>query len=276
MKDIDCIRFLQWALPRMGMRWAGFRKVRRQVSKKIDRRMKELDISDVSVYQFYLGKNPEEWIHLDAMCRITISRFYRDKVVFDHLEELLFEIAENARYSGEHFIKCWSAGCASGEEPYTLALLWADRLKPHFPKVELHVTATDSDPVMIKRGEAGCYGPGSMKDLPQDLVSSGFDRVGGVNRIKSRIKERVTFFVQDIRETMPEGPFHLILCRNLAFTYFEDALQRRVLGRIKDRLLPGGALVLGIHESLPKGTTGFAEYEKHSGIFTIINNAENA
>ncbi len=85
MKDPECIRFLQWALPQLHMRWPGFRKVRAQVCKRIGRRMTGLGLSEFSSYRSYLEETPEEWSTLDTLCRITISRFYRDRDVFEHL-----------------------------------------------------------------------------------------------------------------------------------------------------------------------------------------------
>ena len=82
MRNEECVRFLQWALPQLNMRWSGFRKVRKQVCKRVDRRRVELGMDSVERYQAYLQQNPEEWDQLDSLCRITISRFHRDKGVF--------------------------------------------------------------------------------------------------------------------------------------------------------------------------------------------------
>ena len=138
------------------------------------------------------------------------------------------------------------------------------------PKLEIKVIATDSDPNMIRRGEAGCYGPGSMKDLPEELMEAGFYRFGEQLCIKDLLKKRVTFLNQDIRETMPDDPFHLILCRNLVFTYFNESQQRKILKGIGERLIPGGVLVTGIHETLPGGDDDlFVPEAPHMGIYRM-------
>ena len=85
MNDRECIGFLQWALPKMRMRWSGFRKVRGQVCKRVSRRMAVLALPDATAYRAYLEVTPDEWITLATLCRVTISRFYRDRGVFDHL-----------------------------------------------------------------------------------------------------------------------------------------------------------------------------------------------
>jgi len=86
MTDLECILFLQWALPRLRLRWARFRKVRRQVCKRISSRMRELELPDTAAYRSFLEAHPAEWPLLDSLCRVTISRFCRDCAVFLFLE----------------------------------------------------------------------------------------------------------------------------------------------------------------------------------------------
>ena len=82
MTDDSCIGFLQWALPPLHMRWPGFRKVRGQVCKRIQKRLADLNLPDTNAYRTYLEQYPSEWDVLDGFCRITISSFYRDKEIF--------------------------------------------------------------------------------------------------------------------------------------------------------------------------------------------------
>ena len=98
MKDEACICFLQWALPFLHLRWPGFRKVRGQVCKRLGRRLEELQLPDLKSYREYLQDNPLEWPILDSLCRITISRFYRDQEIYFSLYSRVFpELIENAR-----------------------------------------------------------------------------------------------------------------------------------------------------------------------------------
>src|SRR5919106_3075596 len=82
MTDADYVQFLKAYLPQLGLRWQGFRKVRRQVIKRLKRRLRDLGLQDLSAYTAYVKRHPEEWEVLDACCRITVSRFYRDADVF--------------------------------------------------------------------------------------------------------------------------------------------------------------------------------------------------
>lgn len=252
MKDCQCVEFLQWALPHMRMRWPGFRKVRRQVCKRIDRRIRELSLPDVSAYRDYLQRHADEWSVLDTFCRISISRFYRDRGVFEYLgSEMLRELAQAAVAAGDRQLECWSCGCASGEEVYTLKIVWRLCVEPRFGDLPLAITATDADALLLACAVRGCYSPGSLKDLPEAWRDIAFDRRDNLHCIRDEFRDGIRFLEQDVRVEQPAGPFHLILCRHLIFTYFDEPLQIELLGRLVDRLLPGGLLVTGKQEPLP-------------------------
>ncbi len=253
MKDSECIAFLQEHLPRLRMRWAGFRKVRGQVCKRIGRRMRDLGIADLGAYQRYLRDHASEWDVLYTLCRVTISRFYRDRRLFDYLRaEVLPAIAGAARARGETVARAWSAGCASGEETYTLHIVWKLCVAPSAPGAPpLHVIATDADAHLLARAQKGLYPASALKDLPEELMLRAFDQTAGGHAIREAFKKNILFAEQDIRKQLPVGSFHLILCRNLVFTYFDEPLQKELLAGIIDRLEPGGFLVIGAHEKLP-------------------------
>jgi chemotaxis protein methyltransferase CheR len=262
MRDADCVALLQWALPRLRMRWPGFRKVRRQVCKRIARRMDELGLAKVGEYRALLEANEAEWRTLDACCRVTISRFLRDREVFQILQEkILPGLAEEAERKGRTELRCWSAGCGSGEEAYTLSLLW--RLAPvgspaaspaeRFPGITTEVTGTDTDPKVLDRARRAVYPRGALKDLPQPWIPIAFNTVEDGFSLRRIFRENVRLLQRDIREAFPEGTFDLVLCRNLVFTYFEEELQREILPPLLRRLKEGGVFVIGSHEELPRG-----------------------
>lgn len=239
----------------MKMRWEGFRKVRGQVCKRIQRRIAELGLIDITDYRAYLESNQEEWLFLDTLCRITISRFYRDRGIFDQLlRETLPCLAETALARGDTVLASWSIGCASGEEAYTLKIIWDTFLRTQFPTLSLRIVGTDSDGHMIDRAQLGSYTKTSLKELHQDVLENTFIRSGELYTLREEFREGVEFIEQDIRCEYPPGLFHLILCRNIVFTYFQENLQRLILQQLTRKLLPGGYLVTGIHESLPSGT----------------------
>jgi chemotaxis protein methyltransferase CheR len=270
--DEACVTFLKWCLPRLGLRWSGYRKVRRLVGKRLGRRLAELGLADLDAYSTLLLREPGEWTRLDAICRIPISRFYRDRAIFDAIgQRLLPEGAEAAIGRGDNAVRCWSAGCASGEEPYTLVLLWRFVVAPDRPKLGFTLVATDIDETMLNRAQRACYARSSLKDVPAEWVARAFARCGALLCLLPEFRREVQFMRQDIRTVMPDGPFGLILCRNLVFTYFDEAMQRRLLVEITDRLMPRGFLVLGAHEVLPLQTSGLIPIARSVPIYRREN-----
>ncbi len=234
------------------MRWAGYRRVRGQVCKRIGRRLRALGLAELPAYRARLAADPGEWQALDGCLRVTISRFFRDRGVFSLLaERILPTAASTARQDGRTRVRLWVAGCASGEEPYSLSIAW--RLGParEVRDVRLAITATDAEPVVLARARAARYAAGSLRDVPPTWRPLAFEAADGSFKLRPPFREGVAFRLADVRREMPAGPFDLVSCRNLAFTYFDEATQRRILAGIARRLRRGGVLVIGAHEVLP-------------------------
>lgn len=263
-----CAEFLQWALPRLGMRWAGFRRVQGQVCKRLRRRLAALGIADLAAYRMRLNQDGEEWTVLDGLTRITVSRFYRNRGVFDHLRAgILPALSRDLLQAGENRLRCLSLGCCGGEEPYTLGIIWRFDIAPRFPGATLEIVATDSDPGSLTRAAEACYSGGSLKDLPPEWCAAVFDLQDGVHCLRPEFRRDIVFLQQDLREEMPPGPFHLVLCRNLAFTYFDEEWQRRIVTGLAGRMPPGGVLILGSHERLPSDSAAFEPVSEHLAIY---------
>jgi chemotaxis protein methyltransferase CheR len=248
--DAECVRFLQWALPRLGLRWQGFRKVRRQVCRRVSRRIAEVGLSGADTYRAYLKDNEEEWDVLAGLCRVTISRFWRDRAVFEALRDVVLPALGPS-------VSAWSAGCASGEEPYSLVLAAAEA------GIEIHVVATDVDPALLERARRASYEESSLRDLPGDLRARAFDD----GRLRPEYREPVEFLRHDVRHGAPDGPFDVALCRNLVFTYFADELQREVGQHLARSLRAGGALLVGVHEALPEGLNELEPWPPARGVY---------
>ena len=246
---------MQWALPQLDLRWPGFRKVRGQVCKRLRKRIGELGLDDFAAYKLRLTANPAEWQALDECCHITISRFFRDRGVFGFLRtRVLPEIAARAGRE-QRAARVWCAGCASGEEAYTLKILWDLELAKLYPDVSLSIVATDIDESMLARAREGCFKATSLHELPQQLVEEAFERRGPLFCVKPLHRAGIDFQCQNLRLQVPAQLFDLILCRYVAFTYFAPLLQKKVLTSLADQLLPGGYLAIGTHERLPEGAT---------------------
>jgi chemotaxis protein methyltransferase CheR len=237
----DAVAFLRWALPRLGYRYEGFRRVRRQVVRRIQRRVRALGLPGLDAYRRHLEGAPGEWEELDPLLTVTISKFYRDRALFDLLRKDI--LPDLARRHGE--VRCWSAGCASGEEPFTVAIV--ARGSP------LRIVATDRNARLLERAREGLYPASSLVDLPPADRAFAFEPANGLFRLRDELRAPVELRLSDLRRDLPKGPFHLILCRYVAFTYFDEAAQRAALEAILARLAPDGLLALGRHEALPPG-----------------------
>ena len=268
MQDRTCIAFLQWALPRLGLQWAGYRKVRGTVCKRVARRIRDLGLSGVDGYRAQLEREQSEWEHFDAMCRIPISRFWRDRAVFDRIAgEVLPALAAAAVEAGRPHVRAWSAGCASGEEPYSLRLAWELCAAKRAPSAGIRITATDAEATMLSRARAGIYRASSLRDLPRGLIGRAFTREGELYRISPVVRRDISFVLQDIRVEMPDGPFDLVLVRNLIFTYFDPPTQSALLARLEHRLCSRAVLVIGGHEALPEPHENLVHWDGPAPIY---------
>lgn len=277
MNDRDCISLLQWALPRLGHRWEGYRRVRRQVCRRIAARIQSLGLADADAYRHRLETDSAEWTALRACLRVTVSRFFRDRGVFQALaDSVLPALAEAAQRKGEQVLRVWSAGCASGEEPYSLSLLWAFELRARYPGLTLSILATDADPTVLQRAATACYPASSLREIPAAWQDEAFTREGERYCLRPPLRTCVQFRQQDLSTELPEGPFHLILCRNLAFTYWNPALQRHFAAALVQRLAPDGCLALGAHEQLPDDTAGVAPWLGKAGVYRRLSSPRTA
>jgi len=259
VKDEGCGGFLAWALPQLGLRGAGFRRNQRQVCRRIARRIAELELPDLAAYRRRLGDDPTEWRALDRACRVTVTRFGRDRAVWAHLAGLVLpRLARAAAEAQRATVRAWCAGCAGGEEPYTLAIAWTVEVAAP-GAVRLDVLATDVDETELARARAGCYPTGALRELPASWRDAAFEPGDGGLLLRAGLREGVRFARHDVRAAPPDGRFDLVLCRNLAFTYFAEPTQRAVAASLRAALRDGGVLVIGAAEHLPSSTPGFDE-----------------
>jgi len=223
--------------------------------------MVELGISDLSIYRDYLSKERDEWEILDSLLYITISRFYRNTGVFNLLREEILPLLVRRAIEEERGVRCWSAGCCSGEEPYTLQIIWNLAVMPELKSpLRLKVTATDRTRSMLERAAEGIYSESSVRDLPPEFLRAAFLKTDNGFKIKNHLKTDVDFLEQDIRFQTARGTFDLILCRNLVFTYFDDDLQRSIAGEIIGKLESGGFFIAGSNESIPDDLQRLSPY----------------
>jgi chemotaxis protein methyltransferase CheR len=231
------------------------------VCRRARRRGAELGLDGLAAYRSYLERHPDEWRALDAMANITISRFHRDHGVFAFLQsDVLPALTQRAKRARRDGLRAWSAGCASGEEAHSLAIMWRLAIAPAADDMRLEILATDVEPAVLRRAREGRYPPSAVRELPEAWRAAALDRHDDAFVVRPEYRRLVRVAHHDIRATPPNGPFDLVLCRNVAFTYFDGPRQRETVRRLAGVTLPGAALVIGAHEALPAGERAFAPW----------------
>jgi chemotaxis protein methyltransferase CheR len=218
--------------------------------RRIAVRMRACGVHTYADYQVVLDGNPAEYERLKDAITINVTRFYRNADTWNLLRAgLLDEICD--RDGGE--VRAWSAGCASGEEPYTLAVLMADHFDRQGRSERLEkvtVDATDIDRNCLARAQAGRYRREALAEIPSDLTERYFENDGAGYRVIERVRSRVVVRSLDLSSQPPPGRnYQLILCRNVVI-YFGRSTQERVFLSFAEALAPGGILVLGKVETL--------------------------
>jgi chemotaxis protein methyltransferase CheR len=217
--------------------------------RRIAVRMRACGVHTYADYQALLDTNPAEYERLKDAITINVTRFYRNADTWNLLRTLLHEVCDNDRAE----VRAWSAGCSSGEEAYTLAMLIADHLDREGKPERLGlvtVDATDIDRQCLERAQEARYSREALAEIPADLVPRYFENVGDECRVVERVRRRVVVRAQDLSsDPPPRRNYHLILCRNVVI-YFGRSTQERVFTAFADALVPGGLLVLGKVETL--------------------------
>ena len=238
--------YLREAAARLGLQWRPFH--RKGIKRKVERRVAELGLSGFEEYLQKVKKNSEEHHLLSKILTVTISRFFRDKEIFDTLARHVFpDLLKQDRDE----LKIWSIGCASGEEPYSLALLWKGNFDQTWPRVHLSILATDIDENLLKRAREGSYKDSSLREVPEGCVEKSFTKEGESFVLDRSIRESIEFRKHDILWEEPFLGMDIVLCRNLAFTYFSKESQIEVLRKMATSLKEKRYLVIGRDESLP-------------------------
>lgn len=241
----------------LGYSFEGYRRVRKGVKKRLRRHMRALDCRDMDAYLARLAASRAVRTACIRRLAVPISRFWRDRTLWETLQSIGLP-ALRRRFG--HGIAAWSAGCACGEEAYSLAM--ADRAAqaagPSDSGPPVVITATDHNPVVLAKARAGIYPASSLRELPDDLKVRYFTPLGGGRRyrIRSGCFDNIHWRRGAIETPPAAGPFHLVLLRNNVLTYLDVEGQRRALAQVVAQLHPGGLLVVGMKEALPPGASG--------------------
>ena len=226
------------------------------IGRRIERRMSQHDITDTEVYARYLKEHPAELQILFKELLINVTSFFRDPEAFVALKQNVLPQLVAGKPAGYVF-RAWVAGCASGEEAYSIAILLREFMEECRQDFKVQFYATDLDDDAIALARAGVYPPNIAQDVSAERLRRFFTKEETGYRVKKDIREMVVFAVQNVIKDPPFTKLDLLSCRNLMI-YLEAELQNRLIPAFHYALKPGGVLFLSPSESIGN----------HPGLFT--------
>ena len=242
-----------------GFDFTGYK--RSSLMRQVQRRMQVVAHVCYRDYIDYLKEHPEELANLFQSLPINVTGFFRDLLVWDHIATAIIPhiIADK---SPNKFIKIWSAGCASGEEAYTLAILLVEALGIEQFKQRVRIYGTDVDLEAIHQARQGSYSIAQVAGVPPAILARYFERTGESYIFCQDLRRPISFIQHNLLQDAPFSKVDLLLCRN-TFIYFNIEGQIRALVRFHFGLKDSGFLVLGKTES--------PTHDTDSVLFTSVN-----
>ena len=238
-----------------GLDFSGYRQS--MIQRRVRARMMRLRCDSPELYLQRLRSDPTECDHLIDTIAINVSEFFRDPIVWEILaQSILPEILERKSQEGVHEIRAWSAGCAAGEEAYSLAILLDQAIEGESARWRTLIFGTDIDQQTLEEAATGIYPRESVGNVKLDILDRYFSVEGDRFEVDPALRSQVCFSTADLTSSAGHAPsdsvfgtFDLVLCRNVLI-YFSRELQARVSETLLRSLAPRGYLILGPSESL--------------------------
>ena len=250
-----------------GFDFTGYKRstLRRRVTKQMQAR----GINNFDDYLDYLEVHPKEFEVLFNTILINVTSFKRDAEAWDYLEQYVIPSVLNNKASHEP-IRVWSAGCASGEEAYTLAMLLAECLgtDPFCQRVKIYATDVDED--ALSQARQATYEAKALNNLPQSLIDKYFEPSGDRYTFRPDLRRAIIFSRHDLVQDAPISRLDLLTCRN-TLMYFNAETQARVLARFHFALNPTGVMFLGKAEMLLTHVNLFMPLNLQHRMFTRLS-----
>ena len=229
-----------------GFDFTGYK--RSSLMRRVDRRISQVGISGYADYLDHLELHGDEFTALFNTILINVTGFFRDPEAWDHLRHDVLPALLLAKGSTQP-LRIWSAGCASGEEAYTLAMVLAELLGPATFRERVKIYATDVDEEALVYARQASYSEREVRGIPPELLDRYFDLAGGRYLFRKDLRRSVIFGRNDLVQDAPISRIDLLLCRN-TLMYFNAETQARILGRFHFALGRLGVLLLGKAEML--------------------------
>ena len=226
---------------------------------RLSRRLRTLRLKSFREYRDLLAGDPQELIQLTNAITTNLTSFFRERHHFDYLrEEVLKPLAANPHASRR--VRIWSAGCSSGEEPYSIAMMVHEAV-PDLGRWDIKILATDLDSEVLARARAGVYGAERLRSVEPERLARFFteqwDETGLLYRVAPELAALITFKQLNLMDPWPmKGPLDVIFCRNTVI-YFDKDTQRELFIRIAALQRRGAQLLLGHSESLFQVSTDY-------------------
>ncbi|AUN04185.1 CheR family methyltransferase [Clostridium botulinum] len=237
---MDLEYFEEWVLKDFGINLKAYKQ--NQLQRRILSLMSRVGVNSVEEYINLLKKDKDQRIKFLDFITINVSEFFRNPEIFDELEKKIkTELLNNT--SG--FLKIWSAACSIGAEPYSLSIIM-DELSP---SKKHKIIATDLDMTILQRAKEGIYAQAEIKNVKKERLEKYFTKEGEKYKIKSYIKNVVTFKKHDLILDNYEKDFDLIVCRNVVI-YFNQDIKDNIYKKFSESLKKGGLLFVGATESI--------------------------
>ncbi len=247
---------------------------RPSLMRRVRKRMGEVDVEEFEAYQDYLEVHPQEFTQLFNTILINVTSFFRDPEAWDYLaDEIVPRILEAKTPTST--VRAWSAGCASGEEAYSLAMVLAEALGVEAARHQVKIYATDVDEEALDHARRGAYSEDAIKDVPQELRDKYFDRSNSNGRYVFRqdLRRTLVFGRHDLMHDAPISRLDLLLCRN-TLIYFNREAQERIVARFHFALKDTGYLFLGRAETMLTHGDLFEAVEMKHHVFRKVDSAE--
>jgi two-component system, chemotaxis family, CheB/CheR fusion protein len=236
------------------------------IMRRLSRRMAATHCGTLDEYTTYLEEHPEEYSQLIGTFLIKVTESFRDPELFDFLrEEVLPELIEEVR-QGEKQLRIWSAGSATGEEAYSLAILLSEVLGQEAGLFNVRIFATDIDEDAVRFARRGLYPPSALGGLSEEQIRRYFVEEDGSYQVKKQIRGMIVFGEHDLAQRSPFPHVDLVMSRNVLI-YFSNELQRRALQLFAYSLRDGGYLVMGKAESPSLLADLFAPVDRHNKVY---------
>jgi two-component system CheB/CheR fusion protein len=238
---------------------------RSSLMRRVEKRMQLIKLADFEGYMDYLEVHPEEFAHLFDTILINVTSFFRDKPAWDRLaDEILPRLLAGKPPNDP--VRVWSAGCASGEEAYTLAILLAEALGEDAFQRRVKIYASDVDEQALAQARAASYTPAQLEAVPEPLRGKYFTANGERCVFRTDLRRSIIFGRHDLVQDAPISRLDLLVCRN-TLMYLNSETQAKILARFHFALSDSGFLFLGKAEMLLTHTNLFVPVDLRSRIF---------